>query len=995
MSDEQAPPVVAVVVASDPGPWFEECLAAIGEQDYPHLSVLVVDPASAEDPTPRVAGVLPQAFMRRLAANDGFAASANDALVAVEGAPYLLICHDDVAPAPDAVRRMVEEAIRSNAGVVAPKYVAWTDPDRLLQVGLGVDRFGTVVPRVEQDELDQSQHDEVRDVFAAPGGCVLIRADLFATLGGFDPQMTMLGEDVDFCWRAQVAGARVVVAPSATVRHLQATAGGVRPLPGGTARPRLLWRRHELRSVLKNYGRIRRTTVLAQLAVLTIIEIVYCLLRGQGERAADVMAAWRWNLRRERHVKVERRRLRQIRHVPDRAVARMQTSSAQRLRRFLRRALAGPEHERGPLREGTRQQNVVIVGITIVVLLVGVRNLLASPLPLIGSLAPLPRSTTLLGDWLGGWSALGLHHTMPAPPAFAVLGALGALLIGAVGLAQKVVLFGAVVLGAIGVWRLVRPFGSRRAPVVAAVVYLALPLAWNDLARGDLNAMVAFGGIPFVLARLMRASGLEPWGGVRRRLLLEIIGLGCWLALVAAFAPSAVLVELAAALALVAGTALAGGLRSCWRIALVGVAGAAMAFVVWLPWSLAYLQHGAQWSVLTGAASDPRRAPGLAGLMRFEIGPIGKGLLGWAFLAAALLPILIGRRARLAWASRLWIALFAGFGLAWAGAEGWLGAGGGAYGVFLVLPAVAIATCVALGVAAFERDLPGFRFGWRQLASASAAACVIAGLIPVLLATGGGRYSLPTTGYDQLLGWMSPRTAPPVAFRVLWLGDPAALPLQGWQYAPGYTAALSIDGLPDATDLWPTPSPASMGGIVADVDLARRGEINSLGHMLSSYGIRYIVVPDAMAPDLAGVQSGAPAPPPPDLVGGLITQVDLRQLPAEGGAYVFANASWSPSTSPTGRLPAAGPSSIGSLPPALGAAFSVFCWALLASGALLLRRRRRRSAAAEPSAGEPTLRDDGSGKPGGDGAAPVDHRYDGRGSGNRLDKQAVYEGADA
>ncbi len=34
-----APPVVAVVVTHDAGPWLEECLASLGAQDYPNLSV--------------------------------------------------------------------------------------------------------------------------------------------------------------------------------------------------------------------------------------------------------------------------------------------------------------------------------------------------------------------------------------------------------------------------------------------------------------------------------------------------------------------------------------------------------------------------------------------------------------------------------------------------------------------------------------------------------------------------------------------------------------------------------------------------------------------------------------------------------------------------------------------------------------------------------------------------------------------------------------------
>ena len=226
-----APPVVAVIVTCNPGEWFEETLRSFAAQDYPELSILVLDAASDVDPTPRVANVLPGAFVRRMPTNRGFGATANEALTMVQGASLLLFCHDDVAPDPDAVHIMVEESFRSNAGVVGPKLVSWDDPTRLLHVGMAVDKGGAVVDRMEPGEIDHGQHDAVRDIFLAPGGCTLVRSDLFTELDGFDPEIFAMGEDLDLCWRAQVLGARVVVAPGARVRHLEMLASGRRALP--------------------------------------------------------------------------------------------------------------------------------------------------------------------------------------------------------------------------------------------------------------------------------------------------------------------------------------------------------------------------------------------------------------------------------------------------------------------------------------------------------------------------------------------------------------------------------------------------------------------------------------------------------------------------------------------------------------------------------------------------------------------------------------------
>ena len=130
-----------------------------------------------------------------------------------------MICHDDVALEPDAIRVMVVESLRSNAGIVGPKLVDWAEPDRLQHVGLVVDRFGVTAEIVEPGERDQEQHDAIGDVFAVPSACLLIRSDLFELLQGYDDAMTFRGEDVDLCWRAQLVGARVLVVPDAVVRH--------------------------------------------------------------------------------------------------------------------------------------------------------------------------------------------------------------------------------------------------------------------------------------------------------------------------------------------------------------------------------------------------------------------------------------------------------------------------------------------------------------------------------------------------------------------------------------------------------------------------------------------------------------------------------------------------------------------------------------------------------------------------------------------------------
>jgi len=53
---------------------------------------------------------------------------------------------------------------------------------------------------------------------------MLVRRDVWDSLGGFDTAMPLFREDVDFCWRVHQAGHRVRVITDAVVYHVEASA---------------------------------------------------------------------------------------------------------------------------------------------------------------------------------------------------------------------------------------------------------------------------------------------------------------------------------------------------------------------------------------------------------------------------------------------------------------------------------------------------------------------------------------------------------------------------------------------------------------------------------------------------------------------------------------------------------------------------------------------------------------------------------------------------
>ena len=84
--------------------WFDDALASLVAQDYPNLSILVIDAASDKDPTPRVARASRDVFVRRLGTDPGYGRAANQAPARRTSSTACVI--------PSAVSRGLREIMR-------------------------------------------------------------------------------------------------------------------------------------------------------------------------------------------------------------------------------------------------------------------------------------------------------------------------------------------------------------------------------------------------------------------------------------------------------------------------------------------------------------------------------------------------------------------------------------------------------------------------------------------------------------------------------------------------------------------------------------------------------------------------------------------------------------------------------------------------------------------------------------------------------------------
>ena len=248
------PPITTVLVTRGVTPYLRETLAAVAHQTRVPALVVVVDAAMRhegdlpDDDVARLAHrtLAPLGTDVRVVAEPGartFGHAISGALAqlarpdtdpsddALSTGPartgWLWLLHDDCAPEPAALDELVRAVEHSpSVALAGVKQRSWTDPVLLLELGVTTSRLGRRMTGIEEGEVDQGQHDGRDDVLAVGLAGALVRRDVWDALGGTDPRLGPFGDGLDLSRRARLAGHRVVVVPTAAVRHAQASYNG-------------------------------------------------------------------------------------------------------------------------------------------------------------------------------------------------------------------------------------------------------------------------------------------------------------------------------------------------------------------------------------------------------------------------------------------------------------------------------------------------------------------------------------------------------------------------------------------------------------------------------------------------------------------------------------------------------------------------------------------------------------------------------------------------
>ncbi len=216
------PLVVAVVVNWNGGNVVEECVRSLVASAYPALQIIVVDNGSTDGSPQRIERLFPDVELVLNGENLGYAEGANRGIrrALARGAGAVLILNNDLTVDRRAVAELVAALnAQPGVGIVGAKIYRADDPSRLYCVWEEL-RYNHVLTRAHGEyELDRGQYDRLQDVDCVCGAAMMIRREVFRSIGMFDPFYFAYQEQVDFCLRARRRGIRIVFVPRAKVWH--------------------------------------------------------------------------------------------------------------------------------------------------------------------------------------------------------------------------------------------------------------------------------------------------------------------------------------------------------------------------------------------------------------------------------------------------------------------------------------------------------------------------------------------------------------------------------------------------------------------------------------------------------------------------------------------------------------------------------------------------------------------------------------------------------
>jgi len=194
------------------------CLPSLEKIDYSSFEIIVVDNGSTDDSVKYVETHFPKIKIIQNKKNLGFAKANNIGLKKAKG-ECILFLNSDTKVTPNFLTRLIKVMEKDKKiGVVQPKIV-FMDSGKLQAGGAFLTNTGFLYHFGYGRNPDEKKYNQQTEILSANGSCMLAKREAIEKVGLFDPDFFCYFEETDFCWRAWLAGYKIVYVPDSVICH--------------------------------------------------------------------------------------------------------------------------------------------------------------------------------------------------------------------------------------------------------------------------------------------------------------------------------------------------------------------------------------------------------------------------------------------------------------------------------------------------------------------------------------------------------------------------------------------------------------------------------------------------------------------------------------------------------------------------------------------------------------------------------------------------------
>ena len=201
----------------------KECLLSLKSLNYKNYQVVLVDNGSIDGSGQKLQREFPDIHTIFNKENLGFAAGCNVGIKQAlrQGADAVLLINNDAILKPFSLRAAVQLLFSDRSiGIVGGKILHYHDKRKIDSVGV----YRVIWPLClakspGTGKFDEGQFELRREIIGVKGALMLIKRNVFETVGLLSEDFFLGGEDLDFCIRTKRAGFKMMYEPRFVAFH--------------------------------------------------------------------------------------------------------------------------------------------------------------------------------------------------------------------------------------------------------------------------------------------------------------------------------------------------------------------------------------------------------------------------------------------------------------------------------------------------------------------------------------------------------------------------------------------------------------------------------------------------------------------------------------------------------------------------------------------------------------------------------------------------------